>query len=206
MEKPTDTTYPLSGHINIAFSACEDRLVINAERPHHGPVHLLLTRRMSMIVLQQLLVKLPELTGLGQTPAAYWKEVLQMAHQKAMQAKLDADSAKVAAKAEQFGQASASDKDAAAAKAEIFLATELTVKLDDKQLILAFKGLPMPQAMTQASAQQPVLAMPLAPEHVHQLIELLIKKSQAAHWHLPLDLPWLDSPEPQDTSLGVLLH
>lgn len=79
MEKPTDTTYPLSGHINIAFSAYEDRLVLNAQRPNHGPVHLLLTRRMSMIVLQQLLIKLPELTGLGQTPTAYWKEVLQMA-------------------------------------------------------------------------------------------------------------------------------
>src|SRR5690606_489692 len=139
---------------------------------------------------------------------AYWKEVLQMAHQKAMQAKQDADGATEAAKAEHIGKAEDADKDdnGAKTKAAIFLATELTIRLDDKQLILAFKGLPMPQAMTQPSPPQPVLAMPLGPDHVHQLIELLIKKAQAAHWHLPLDLPWLDSPEPQDTTLGVLLH
>src|SRR5690606_4030918 len=86
-------TYPLSTNINIVFSAYEDRLIVNAERPTHGPVHMLLTRRMAMIVLHQLLVKLPELTGLDQTPAEYWQEVLQMAHQKAMQAKRDTDKA-----------------------------------------------------------------------------------------------------------------
>ncbi|MEB2400358.1 MAG: hypothetical protein OZ927_12530 [Alcaligenaceae bacterium] len=204
----TDVTYPLSTDINIVFSAYEDRLIVNAERPRHGAVHMLLTRRMTMIVLHQLLTKLPELTGLDQTPAEYWQEVLQMAHQKAMQAKRDTDKAAEGAAGPQDGEAEgAADAAAdAAPQAAIYLATELIIKLDDKQLILAFKGLPMPKAMTQASAHEPVFAMPLSPDHVHQLIELLIKKAQDAQWHLPLDLPWLESPAPQTTTLGVLLH
>ncbi|WP_442595285.1 hypothetical protein ACSBPU_02445 [Parapusillimonas sp. JC17] len=205
----TDISYPLSTNINIVFSAYEDRLIVNAERPNHGPVHMLLTRRMTMIVLHQLLTKLPELTGLDQTPAEYWQEVLQMAHQKAMQAKRDTDQAAEESASLQAGdseRADAAEATATEAPVPIYLATELIIKLDDKQLILAFKGLPMPQAMTQASAHEPVFAMPLSDDHVHQLIELLIKKAQDAQWHLPLDLPWLDSPEPQATTLGVLLH
>lgn len=205
----TDISYPLSTNINIVFSAYEDRLIVNAERPNHGPVHMLLTRRMTMIVLHQLLTKLPELTGLDQTPAEYWQEVLQMAHQKAMQAKRDTDQAAEESAGLQAGdgeRGDAAEATATEAPVPIYLSTELIIKLDDKQLILAFKGLPMPQAMTQASAHEPIFAMPLSDDHVHQLIELLIKKAQDAQWHLPLDLPWLDSPAPQATTLGVLLH
>lgn len=205
----TDISYPLATNINIVFSAYEDRLIVNAERPTHGSVHMLLTRRMAMIVLHQLLTKLPELTGLDQTPAEYWQEVLQMAHQKAMQAKRDTDQAAEESAGLQAAQSESASAEAPAGsdtQVPIYLSTELIIKLDDKQLIVAFKGLPMPQAMTQASAHEPVFAMPLTADHVHQLIELLIKKSQDAQWHLPLDLPWLDSPEPQATTLGVLMH
>src|SRR5690606_20882349 len=93
-----------------------------------------------------------------------------------------------------------------AAAPALYLATELTVQVDDRKLILAFKGLPMPKAMTEPSPHEPVFAMPLQPEHVHQLIQLLITKAQEAQWHLPLDLPWLQNPTPESTSLGGSVH
>lgn len=212
MNEPTqtDTTYWLSQQFQITFSAYEDRLVVTANRGEHGQVKLLVTRRMVMIVLHELLAKLPVLTGLSKTPAEYWQEVLQMEHQQAMQAKEAADQAAAPAAAQTpdqaTDQASPSSSPTPKAMPPIYLATELIVQLQEKQLTLAFKGLPMPQAMVTASAHEPVLAISLQPEHVHQLIQLLITKSQEAQWHLPVNLPWLKNPQLQPTSLGSILH
>jgi hypothetical protein len=60
---------------------------------------------------------------------------------------------------------------------------------------LAFKGLPMPDAMVKPSSYQPIFAIPLDVDNVHQLIELLISKCEQAQWHLPLELPWIEPPE-----------
>lgn len=195
----SDITYPLSTKLDITFSPYEDRLVVKSTNSQHKATVLLLSRRMVMIVLQQLLAKLPGLSGLDKTPAQYWQEVLQMAHQQAMQAK---EKSSQAAPAESSQAGSGTEKSSDAVKSQaIFLATELTVKLESKRLILAFKGLPMPRAMTVASTPEPVFAMPLQPEHVHQLIELLITKAHEAVWHLPLELPWLENPKAPGTSL-----
>lgn len=189
--------------MSISFSAYEDRLVLRAERGEHGVVSVLLTRRMVMIILQQLLTGLPTLTGLSKTPAQYWQEVLQMSHQHAMQVKSDADKAKaqtpnVASQPQIQPQAQATS-----AHQAIYLATELTVQTGEKQLILAFKGLPMPQAMVTPSPHEAIFATPLQIDHVHQLLQLLITKSQEAQWHLPLELPWMESPVPQPESLSI---
>ncbi|PLC48160.1 hypothetical protein CR159_19765 [Pollutimonas subterranea] len=205
----TDTTYWLSQQFKITFGAYEDRLIVTANRGEHGPVNLLLTRRMVMIVLHELLSKLADLTGLSKTPAQHWQEVLQMAHQQAMQAKQDADQAAEPSVADTPPTLADVSQAAAASVApppELYLATELVIQLEDKQLTMAFKGLPMPKAMVTASAHEPVLAISLQPEHVHQLIQLLITKSQEAQWHLPLSLPWLENPQSQPTSLGTLIH
>jgi len=202
----TDTTYWLSDQINVTFSPYEDRLIIRAQRKDHGTVHLLLTRRMSMIVLHQLLASLATLSGLSKTPAQYWQDVLHMAHQHAMQAKLDADEASVSSESQGQESSVQPDADTAAASAAIFLATEVTIQTGDQQLLLAFKGLPMPKAMTQPSAHEPVFATQMQIEHMHQLLQLLINKAQEAQWHLPLDLPWLQNPDLQPTSLGASVH
>jgi len=198
----SDTNYPFTQQLNITFSPYEDRLVVKAGRAvGDGTICMLLTRRMVMIVLQQLLGKLPKLTGLDKTPAQYWQEVLQMAHQQAMQAKQAADESTAQAEAAKEHEAP-TDESQPAEPPTIYLATELTVKLEEKQLIIAFRGLPMPRAMVTASTHEPVFAMPLQADHVHQMIQLLITKSQEAQWHLPLDLPWLENPKAQPTSLG----
>lgn len=204
--------YWLSKQLNISFSPYEDRLVLRAKRSNQDIVNVLLTRRMVIIILKRLVTSLPQLTGLEKMPAQYWKEVLQMAHQKAMQAKHDADKAHAASA--QHG--SAATKNTAATnpprsktpKAPIYLATELKTQLVNKELTLAFNGLPMPQAMTVASAHEPIFAAPMQADHVHQMIELLIAKANEAQWHLPVNLPWLDNPSPGGTtSLGdALLH
>lgn len=200
-----EASYPLSKQLNITFSPYEDRLIIKTARGERGMANLLMTRRMTMIVLHQLLASLPALTGLDKTPGQYWQEILQMAHHNAMQAKADTDRASAAAAPASAGPAS--NAAATPGHPAIYLATGLTVKQDEKRLLVAFKGLPMPQAMTIASAHEPVFATPLQVEHVHQLIQLLITKSQEAQWHLPVDLPWLENPEPQPTSLGgALVH
>ncbi|RTZ43174.1 hypothetical protein EKL30_09825 [Candidimonas sp. SYP-B2681] len=204
----TETSYWLSKQLNITFSPYEDRLIIRAERGKHGVANLLLTRRMVMIVLNQLLGSLPELSGLNKTPAQYWQDVLQMSHQQAMEAKTEADDATATAAAAQVATEAPAKPDAEAvpkqtASPAIYLATELTVQRDDKQLVLAFRGLPMPRAMTDPCKHESVFASPLQLDHVHQLIQLLITKAQEAQWHLPLDLPWLESLKTQASEVGV---
>jgi len=202
--KPKDTTYPITKQFSMHFSPYEDRLIVRAQRTDGTEVHMLLTRRMVMLVLQQLLNKLPELTGLEKTPAVYWQEVLQMAHQGAMASKAAADKEiadqQAAARAD---LPAADDATVAAPEASnptdvvpehLFLATELLVQAGEESLTLAFKGLPMPDAMVKPSQYQPIFAIPLEVDNVHQLIELLIDKCQHAQWHLPLELPWIEPP------------
>ncbi len=191
-EKPADINYPVSKKLNINFSAYEDRLLVNAERIGIDDVTLLMTRRMTILVLQQILSRLPELSGLNKTPAAYWQEVLQMSHQGAMEAKTRAD--KVEAEHKPL-----SAKPGEPSKG-IYLATELTVQVSTDRLTLAFRGLQMPDAMTKAAQHVPVLAIPLSLDNLHQLIELFITKAREAHWHLPVELPWLESPKAANTS------
>lgn len=199
-----EATFPLSTSLNIVFSAYEDRLVLRSRRVNRDPVNVLLTRRMTIIVLAQLLANLPELSGLDKTPAQYWQEVLQMAHQTA----LESGRAAHAGGREGAGQApEAGAKPAKPGKLEgaIYLATSLTMQMKDGQLIMALTGLPMPCAMTQPCEREPLFAMPLQAEHVHQLIQLIIDKAREADWHLPLTLPWLESPsDAPATTLGLL--
>src|SRR5690606_13999389 len=46
-----EATFPLSTSLNIAFSAYEDRLVLRSRRVNREPVNVLMTRRMTIIVL-----------------------------------------------------------------------------------------------------------------------------------------------------------
>lgn len=220
-DKSKDTSYPISKQFNMHFSPYEDRLVVRAQRTDKTEIHMLLTRRMVMLMLQQMLGKLPELTGLEKTPAVYWQEVLQMAHQEAMESKATADKAMADEMAQKKADAEGSEpatSDEVSSKPEsgapvpenLFLATELTVQVSGEQLTLAFKGLAMPDAMVKPSLPVPVFAIPLQVENVHQLIELLIAKCQQAQWHLPLELPWLEAPDAGDVGGGdrkySLLH
>jgi len=196
---PADLTYPISEHIDITFSPYEDRLLIRATRKNAGLATLLCSRRMTILVLQQLLGNLPELTGLGKTPGAYWQEVLQMTHQKAMQAKQAADQVAAEQRSQHEPLAAPGVQAAVDATmppdAAVYLATELTTQRGETTLTLAFKGLSMPDAMLNPRQHEPVFAIPLQLDNVHQLIELLINKCQEAQWHLPLALPWLKSAE-----------
>lgn len=201
-----ETTFPLSTGLNLVFSAYEDRLVLRSKRVNRDPVNVLLTRRMTLIVLAQLLARLPELSGLDKTPAQYWQEVLQMAHQNALGAGAPGRSEEAdvdRASAPQGAPAPQSDKKLEGA---IYLATSLTMQRKDEQLILALSGLPMPRAMTQPSEREPLFAMPLQVDNVHQLIHLVIEKAREADWHLPVNLPWLESPADVQASTLGLLH
>jgi hypothetical protein len=115
-----------------------------------------------------------------------------MSHQGAMEAKTRAD--KVEAEHKPL-----SAKPGEPSKG-IYLATELTAQVSADRLTLAFRGLQMPDAMTKAAQHVPVLAIPLSLDNVHQLIELFITKAREAHWHLPVELPWLESPKAANTS------
>lgn len=219
-----ETAFPLSTSVNIVFSAYEDRLVLRSQRVNRPQVNVLLTRRMTIIILAQLLANLPELSGLDKTPAQYWQEVLQIAHQNALesgrntqtdtgtgseseaaQADSGAGSEAAAQESVELTGSSAAKKKRGKLKGAIYLATSLTMQRKDDQLILAITGLPMPSAMTEPCEREPLFAIPLQVEHVHQLIQLLIDKAQEADWHLPVNLPWLESPaDPPATTLGLL--
>ncbi|MBP0049730.1 hypothetical protein H9C73_13415 [Marinobacterium sp. AK62] len=158
---------------------------------------------MVLLVLKQILSKLPALTGLEQTPVAYWQEVLHLAHQQAMQRRA------TETKAQPNASDDAEDTDAdrpdhsegqdniepqQKPPTRLYIATELTTQLDSDRLKLAFKGLPVPDAMQTPCPHVPVLAVSLEANHVHQVIQLLITQATNAMWHLPVELPWLETP------------
>ena len=186
-------SYPISQQIKVSFSAFEDRLIIRARRMEAEPATVLLSRRMTLLILQQLLKQLTEMSELGKTPREYWHDVLQMSHQQAMQAKKVQDEAQASEASEEQKQDDALlVSDASLRDSDIYLATELTVQSRDKDLMLALKVLPMPDAMTQRTKHEPILAIPLQRENVHQMIELLMSRAADAQWNLPLELPWQD--------------
>lgn len=214
------TTYPLSDQISVAFSVLEDRLVVRSRNSNGQVVWLLLTRRMTLLVLRQLLHQLHRISDLNKTPAQYWLEVLQMDHQQALQAKQETDQ-KVAVSYEGplpavqnslnppvVGSTSSDpvpvSKDQERA---LYIATAVQLENYPKYALLAFKGLPMPAAMTTPHSHVPVFALRVDRDHLHQLIHLLIVKAKEAHWELPMNLPWIESPAEQSTSLELgLLH
>lgn len=214
------TTYPLSDQISIAFSAVEDRLLVRSHNTNGATVWLLLTRRMTLLVLRQLLQQLHRISDLDKTPAQYWLEVLQMDHQHAMQAKEAVDgkaspyaglfpAAKSSLNPPRPDTVAAADSTTAPQKAEraLYIATAVQLENYPRYALLAFKGLPMPKAMVTPSAHLPVFALRLDRDHLHQLIRLLIMKAKEAHWELPVNLPWIDAPTEQNTSLDLgLLH
>ncbi len=210
-EGAQEASFPLSTSLNITFSAYEDRLVVRSQRVNRKPVHVLLTRRMTMIVLSQLLSHLPELSGLDKTPAQYWQEVLQMAHQTALEAgrstPADSDAAATGGGDEATGRAEpAPQKKKGKLEGALYLAIALTTQRREGELVLAVTGLPMPCAMTEPCEREPLFAISLQVEHVHQLIQLLIDKAREADWHLPVNLPWLESPKEQPATTLGLLH
>ena len=204
-----DTSYPLSQRFSIHYSAYEDRLVLRATLRDGSPLMVLLTRRMVLILLQQILSRLPALAGLEKTPREFWAEVLQLGHQQALQEKTASD-AKVAAKAPAQSDTESprpstavddeTDTDPQPAERKpvehpIWLATDLVIGNIDSGLTMAYKGLRMPGAMVEPSKTAPIVAIPLEVSHLHQLIHLLVEQSRRANWHLPLDLPWLEAPD-----------
>jgi hypothetical protein len=192
-------TYPVARQFSVGFNPVEDRLVLVTELKEQGSTTLLLTRRMVMLMLKQVLNRLPGLTGLDQTPARYWQEVLQLTHQQAVEQHRQETEARHTA--EQASVQHAEDDTTAPDTADIepapasrmFLATELTCQQASDRLHLAFRGLPMPEAMLKNGHQRPVLALSLEATHVHQVLQLLITHATKANWHLPVDLPWANT-------------
>ena len=218
------TTYPLSHQISIAFSALEDRLVVRSLNSSGKVVWLLLTRRMTLTVLRQLLNQLHRISQLDKTPAQYWLELLQLDHQQAMQSKshTDAEAAGTTASTSSYtapltaAQMKASPEAKTAEQQTpqtpeeraLYIATRLSLENYPRYALLAFQGLPMPKAMTTPAAHQPVFAIRLDRDHLHQLIRLITAKAKEAHWDLPVTIPWLDDPaETSTTSVDLgLLH
>ncbi|NLW03948.1 MAG: hypothetical protein GX029_01770 [Pseudomonadaceae bacterium] len=176
-------TYPLCQRFSIGYSVFEDRLLLSASTADAGVLGLLLTRRLVFIVLQQILNRLPDLTQLKQTPAAFWQEVLQINHQQALQQKAAADN-----EPEADTTTVVTEPDDA-----LFLVTGLTTQLQESQLVLAFNGLPMPEGMQQATGFISIVALKLSVDNLHQLLQMLVGKAKEAEWHLPVELPWLEA-------------
>lgn len=208
------TTYPLSDQISIAFSALEDRLVVRSHNSNGKVVWLLLTRRMALVVLRQLLHQLHRISDLDKTPAQYWLDILQMDHQQALLYTEPLPASTAGGRATAPAPAPAAVSAPVPTNAEpvveraLFIASRIHLENYPRYALLAFQGLPMPQAMTTPSAHLPVFAIRLDRDHLHQLIRLLTAKAKEAHWDLPVTIPWLEDPaEPTATSVGLgLLH
>lgn len=205
------TTFPVSHQFTIGFNAFQDRLVLTTELSRHGLTTLLLTRRMVLLILQQIIKALPEVTGLKQTPINYWHDVLQLTHQKAMDdqivnqktfsllqnKKLDNE-----VKLTEFKDGNLRVADTSIKR--IYLATDLTLQHQKDTLILAFSGIHESESHLTSTPLIPILALSLETIHVHQVLQLLVIKSHEALWHLPIDLPpWLTAPSSDSITLGL---
>ncbi|MCK7542780.1 hypothetical protein MLC59_01170 [Marinobacter bryozoorum] len=194
------TSYPVGHQFSIGFNPIEDRLLLTTELKEAGTTTLLLTRRMVLLVLKQILDRLPALSGLDQTPANYWQEVLELSHQQAVQQhQQEADRGRAqdtCAKAESSSNESTEPARAGEQRyadisaSRVFLATELNAQQARDRLQLAFKGLPMPESMLKNGQQVPVLALSLEATHAHQVLQSLIAQATKANWNLPVNLPW----------------
>lgn len=197
----SSTSYPLATNISFSFSAYEDRLILTPRLQQGEPLQLLMTRRMLLLTLQQCLKHLPAVAGLNQTPAHYWQDVLQLNHQSAIQQQGQAQSTRdsVSHSTQKTPENNTLDKDSAP---RIYLATEIFVqpRIEQKQCNLGFKGLKLPEAMTQPQPHEPLVGLSLTVDNLHQLIHQLVTQAQTAQWHLPLDLPWLNTPAEQQSS------
>jgi|SRR5690554_3275754 len=208
--KKKQESYPLSQRFSIHYSALEDRLVLRATYRDEKQVVVLLTRRMVLLVLQQVLSRIPALAALEKTPREFWAEVLQIGHQQAMQDKAAADAKaaparKAAADAARQPPSANGDAERSTTSTDmsprepiqdpVYLATDLMVGGATKGLTLAYKGLRMPGAMIEPSKAEPIVAIPMEVSHLHQLIHLVVAQSRRAEWHLPLDLPWIEAPD-----------
>lgn len=191
-----EVTYPLGQRFSISFSVFEDRLVLVASLADATSVRLLLTRRMVLLLLQQILRSLPDLTGLKQTHAAYWQEVLQLSHQQALQQKEIAENS-----ADLDTRPVVAEQDA-----PVFLATGLSIQLQAECLVLAFNGLPRLETMQETTNTASIVALKLETEHLHQVLQILISKAEEAEWHLPVDLPWLEANLAETLPKGQVQH
>ncbi|MFP4155651.1 MAG: hypothetical protein ACLFSG_08155 [Halothiobacillaceae bacterium] len=206
------TTYSLGRQLTFHYSAYEDRLILKAVLANDEERTILLTRRMVMLLLRQLLKPLPTLLGLDQTPHAYWKDVLQMGHQQAMASRLSTDERSADEPGSPARDGSVEDvagsADSGQEATSLWLATGVSVQPEDERLVMALDGLPLPEAMTTAQRHQPIVAFALRPDHVHQVLHMLIGQAQQAGWHLPVDLPWMAEPqaEPAGAPEGVRTH
>lgn len=185
--------FPISHQLNIGYNAFEDRLVLRASRAEETPAAVFLTRRMTLLILKQLLDRLTAMSDLDKTPREYWHDVMQMGHEQAMQAKQDQDKAQQAQTKNADEAADDSEQSHLAESTSgnaLYLATEITVKRNGKEVMLALKGLPMPVAMTRPTKQEPILAIPLQQENIHQIIEIFITRTTEAGWDIPVQIPW----------------
>jgi len=207
--KPGQVTYPVGHQLDIGFCPFADRLLLKARRMRRSDARLQITRRMTLLVLQQLLQQLSTMSGLDKTPIQYWQDVLRMAHEQAMAEKSRVDEQRAQSTVVNVptdtvsgdrititGHGGEDQVRPVSPGVDEYLATDLAVKLSSDELLLAFRGVPVASPVSRAAEPVPVLAISLKSEHVHQLIRLLISTAAKAQWHLPVDLPWLDDPQP----------
>ncbi|MGC9457525.1 MAG: hypothetical protein ACP5DC_08350 [Halothiobacillaceae bacterium] len=201
MSESPSVNYPLGRQLRLHFSPYEDRLVLKVTLAAGAERTILLTRRMVMLVLRQLLKSLPDMLGLEQTPHAYWRDVLEMEHRAAMTDPVETGGS---AARDTSSRESAADDAAGDARQgteeestpSLYLATGVSAQRRNESLVLALDGLPLPDAMVNPSAHQALVAVVLEPRQLHQVLDLLVGQAEKANWHLPVDLPWMGDPEP----------
>lgn len=180
--------YPVSAKLNITYNSVEDRLVVLVQRLKKGPARVLLTRHMTIVMLEQLLARLPEMSGFNKSAPQHWQDILQITHHHAMQSRAATEKQNKAAAAAAGDEA---ERAAALAKAPTYLATGMTLGRRELRLLMALRGFLLPDSMTQQSpTHEPIMVIPLELEHVHQIIEVLMIRASEGHWRLPHELPW----------------
>lgn len=198
----TATSFSLATQLKFRFSPYEDRLLLSSSLKKGGSMTVLMTRRLVLLTLQQLLKQLPVVTGLEQTPSHYWQEVLQLNHQKALQQRQVEARKNLADTSSTQAESETSFAPVEKSTAELYLATEVVCELQPESRILnlGLKGLKLPEAMVQAQPNQPLVAFSLNEDNLHQVIHQLVTQAQQAQWNLPLNLPWLDTTSSENSS------
>lgn len=174
-------TFPVVNRLDMGVDPVEDRVFLMVHTIEHGRRIVLLTRRMTRVVLGHI-AKVMERTSeaASRAPSDQRQEVLRMEHMGALSTAAPAAP----------GQDAASDPAEAMPPEPVpaFLATEVKVRVGgDGSLLLAVLGPRRPAPEGAAPAPDPVCALPLDRASAHRLLGLLNDKAEAAQWDLSAD-------------------
>ncbi|MFW6380350.1 MAG: hypothetical protein ACOCZF_02950 [Halorhodospira sp.] len=188
----SDQAFPRTRHVQIGYSALEDRVRLRLELVgQQGEVAGWLPRRVLMRLTGRLNEALrrshPATEG---EPAA--DAVMALEHQAARSELAGQRQAHSGEAATAEGAAAEEGEDAEPEEPAAYLVTEARLEVPaGDQVLIGLLGHPMPTVFAACGESVPVAGLSLSRSQAHELLRMLAEQARQADWGLPRRLGWL---------------